>query len=111
MYLQYRSSITVCLRPLRDCGDKTHRRKVYPCLCHSIDTDICEVVLHFLSTCSSNNEGTILVRRGGEDSRWGLICDDGWHARAGQVICRQLGFKRVKRVTRYNAFNTDPDCE
>lgn len=61
---------------------------------------------------SSANEGTILVRRTGQGyAKWGLICDDGWHARAGQVICRQLGYKKVEKVTRYNTFNSANSCK
>lgn len=33
------------------------------------------------------------------NSKWGNICDDEWDHRDGHVICQQLGFAGVKRIT------------
>lgn len=55
---------------------------------------------------SGYNEGNVYVKHG---SKWGLVCDDGWNARAATVVCRQLGFKRLRRLTKFDHFKTTTD--
>nr|XP_044998375.1 macrophage scavenger receptor types I and II isoform X2 [Jaculus jaculus] len=40
-------------------------------------------------------EGRVEIFHGGQ---WGTICDDHWEIRAGQVICRSLGYPGVQTV-------------
>ena len=35
---------------------------------------------------------------------WGLICDDGWDPRGGDVVCRQLGYKGALKITKVATF-------
>ncbi|XP_050429469.1 lysyl oxidase homolog 2 [Adelges cooleyi] len=36
--------------------------------------------------------------------KWGAVCDDEWDVRDGQVVCRQLGFDRLLKVTHNSHF-------
>eukprot|EP00118_Oscarella_pearsei_P011365 m.75935 g.75935 ORF g.75935 m.75935 type:complete len:578 (+) comp35963_c0_seq11:708-2441(+) len=38
------------------------------------------------------------------NNRWGSVCDDRWSAKNGLVVCRQLGYRDVLRVTKKNFF-------
>ena len=50
-----------------------------------------------------SNEGNILVKRG---SDWGVVCDDEWDIKDGDVVCRQLGYSKASKVTTYNKYHT-----
>ncbi|XP_067928127.1 lysyl oxidase homolog 3B-like [Watersipora subatra] len=73
-------------------------------LVHSLAVSAClaEQVTVRLVGGRGQHEGNVNVKRG---THWGLVCDDGWNARAGNVICRQLGFPGLQRVTKFNYFN------
>ena len=32
------------------------------------------------------------------NNTWGTICDDSWHLRDGDVVCKQMGYERAERV-------------
>lgn len=38
------------------------------------------------------------------NAKWGNVCDDEWDHREGHVLCRQLGFQSVQKVTHSGYF-------
>ncbi|XP_014681507.1 PREDICTED: deleted in malignant brain tumors 1 protein-like [Priapulus caudatus] len=49
---------------------------------------------------TTRNFGRVQVNH---HSRWGWVCDDGWNEAAGRVVCRQLGYSGLERVSTGNS--------
>ena len=44
---------------------------------------------------SGDHKGRVEVRFKG---KWGTVCDDGWNMKAGNVVCRMLGYNKALAV-------------
>ena len=53
-----------------------------------------------LANGASSMSGRVEVMYSG---RWGTVCNHNWDINAGNVVCRQLGYRRAERVAGFGA--------
>ena len=53
-----------------------------------------------LANGPSNMSGRVEVMYSG---RWGTVCNHNWNINAGNVVCRQLGYRRAEAVASFGA--------